>query len=163
MPTTRVAAEPADQAGLAAAELAACPQEGLTVGRTFAPLTVTGDRVLLGHLLRNLLTNVVRHNRAEGRISVSTSADGELTVSNTGPVIDPVDVPALLEPFRRRAERQHTAGEGAGPGLSIAASTVRAHEAELRAAANPGQGGGLTVRVRFPVPGVARTTRTNQL
>ncbi|MEW2581949.1 ATP-binding protein [Streptomyces virginiae] len=58
--------------------------------------------------------NAVRHNRAGGRIEVSTSEDGELTVSNTGPVIDPADVPGLLEPFRRRAERQHTAGEVPG-------------------------------------------------
>ncbi|WP_346766127.1 ATP-binding protein [Streptomyces sp. A0592] len=154
---------PVDLAELAAAELAACPQEGLTVVRTFAPLTVTGDRVLLGHLLRNLLMNAVRHNRAGGRIAVSTAPDGELTVCNTGPVIDPADVPGLLEPFRRSAERQHTAGEGAGLGLSIAASIARAHEAELTAAANPGPEGGLTVCVRFPVPVVARTSRTNQL
>ncbi|WRZ61921.1 ATP-binding protein [Streptomyces sp. NBC_01294] len=143
--------EPVDLAALAAAELAACPQEGLTVVRTLAPLTVTGDRLLLGHLLRNVLINAVRHNRAGGRIAVSTSPEGELTVSNTGPVIDPADVPGLLEPFRRRAERQHTAGEGAGLGLSIVASIARAHGAELAAEANPGPEGGLTVRVRFPV------------
>ncbi|MEU3668666.1 MULTISPECIES: sensor histidine kinase [Streptomyces] len=153
---------PVDLAALAAAELAACPQEGLTVVRTLAPLTVTGDQVLLGHLLRNLLVNAVRHNRAGGRVEVSTSEDGELAVSNTGAVIDPADVPGLLEPFRRRAERQHTAGEGAGLGLSIAASIARAHDAELTAGANPGPEGGLTVRVRFPVPGVARTARTTR-
>ncbi|MFI1284653.1 sensor histidine kinase [Streptomyces sp. NPDC020858] len=143
--------EPVDLAALAAAELAACPQEGVTVVRTLAPLTVSGDRLLLGHLLRNVLINAVRHNRAGGRIAVSTSPEGELTVSNTGPVIDPADVPGLLEPFRRRAERQHTAGEGAGLGLSIVASIARAHGAELAAEANPGPEGGLTVRVRFPV------------
>ncbi|MFE5808301.1 ATP-binding protein [Streptomyces sp. NPDC056491] len=141
---------PVDLAALAAAELAACPQQGLTVERTLAPLTVTGDRTLLGHLLGNLLANAVRHNRAGGRIGVATSADGELTVSNTGPVIAPKDVPGLLEPFRRRAERQHTAGEGAGLGLSIVLSIARAHGAELTAEANPGPEGGLTVRVRFP-------------
>ncbi|MEV7581794.1 sensor histidine kinase [Streptomyces erythrochromogenes] len=149
-------------AELASAELATCPQEGLTVVRDLAPLTVTGDRVLLGHLLRNLLANAVRHNRAGGRIAVSTTPDGELTVRNTGPVIDAADVPGLLEPFRRRAERQHTAGEGAGLGLSIVASIARGHEAELTADANPGPEGGLTVRVRFPVADGARTSRTSR-
>lgn len=57
----------------------------------------------------------------------------------------------------RRAERQHTAGEGAGLGLSIVASIARAHGAELTAEANPGPEGGLTVRVRFPGPDEART------
>lgn len=154
------AAEPVDLAALAAAEAAATTAAmtgsaagpaGLAVDvRNLAPLTVSGDRTLLGHLVRNLLANAVRHNRAGGRLEVATSADGVLTVSNTGPVIAPADVPRLLEPFRRRAERQHTAGEGAGLGLSIVASIARAHGAELLAEANPGPGGGLTVRVRFP-------------
>ncbi|MEU9420766.1 ATP-binding protein [Streptomyces sp. NPDC048272] len=125
---------------------------GPSIVRDLAPLTVAGDGALLGHLVRNLLANAVRHNRAGGRVSVTTSADGSLTVSNTGPVIEPADVPRLLEPFRRRAERLHTAGEGAGLGLSIVASIARAHGAELRARANPAPEGGLTVRVEFPTP-----------
>ncbi|MFC9297925.1 sensor histidine kinase [Streptomyces sp. NPDC057011] len=142
--------ERVDVAELAAAELAACAQRGLTVQRTLAPLAVAGDRTLLGHLVRNLVGNAVRHNRAGGRLAVATTADGELTVSNTGPLIDPADAPMLLEPFRRRAARQHTAGEGAGLGLSIVASIARAHGAELVVRANPAPDGGLTVSVRFP-------------
>ncbi|MFD6889733.1 sensor histidine kinase [Streptomyces sp. NPDC059957] len=147
------ATEPVDLARLAEAELAGiegtAPQDLLVV-RDLGPLTVAGDRTLLGHLVRNLLANAVRHNRAGGRLEVATSREGVLTVSNTGPVIEPADVPRLLEPFRRRAERQHTAGEGAGLGLSIVASIARAHGAELTARANPAPGGGLTVRVWFP-------------
>ncbi|WP_407838690.1 sensor histidine kinase [Streptomyces sp. DSM 116496] len=150
------ATEPVDLTGLAEAELAGlertegtAPQD-LVVVRDLAPLTVAGDRTLLGHLVRNLLANAVRHNRAGGRLEVATSREGVLTVSNTGPVIEPGDVPRLLEPFRRRAERQHTAGEGAGLGLSIVASIARAHGAELTARANPAPGGGLMVRVWFP-------------
>lgn len=147
------ATEPVDLRALAEAELAAArataPQDLLVVG-DLAPLTVAGDRTLLGHLVRNLLANAVRHNRAGGRLEVTVSPEGVLTVSNTGPVIEPRDVPRLLEPFRRRAERQHTAGEGAGLGLSIVASIARAHGAELTARANPAPGGGLMVRVWFP-------------
>ncbi|MFD9570694.1 hypothetical protein ACFWBI_12670 [Streptomyces sp. NPDC059982] len=70
-----------------------------------------------------------------------TAPDGVPAVSSTGPPMDRAEVPRLLEPFRRRAERRHTAGEGAGldlgpgpgpgpgPGLSIVASIARAHEA----------------------------------
>lgn len=154
------ATEPVDLADLAEAELAGIegtvPQD-MAVVRDLGPLTVAGDRTLLGHLVRNLLVNAVRHNRAGGRLEVTTSREGVLTVSNTGPVIEPGDVPRLLEPFRRRAERQHTAGEGAGLGLSIVASIARAHGAELTARANPAPGGGLMVRVWFPAePPVAR-------
>lgn len=151
------ATEPVDlaalaEADLAEADMAATAHEGLTVVTDLAPLTVRGDRALLDHLIRNLLTNAVRHNRPGGRIEVSTArgpAGGVLTVANTGPVIDPEDVPRLLEPFRRRAERRHTAGEGAGLGLSLVASIARAHGARLRAEANPAPGGGMTLRVRF--------------
>ncbi|MFI6150618.1 sensor histidine kinase [Streptomyces sp. NPDC051109] len=135
---------------------------GLTVVRSLEAVSVVGDRSLLGHLVRNLLANAVRHNRPGGRISVRTSADGALTVSNTGPVIEPDDVPRLLEPFRRRAERQHTAGEGAGLGLSIVASIARAHGAKLVVRANRGHGGGLTVRVRFPVTPAPHRTASPQ-
>ncbi|WP_260610221.1 HAMP domain-containing sensor histidine kinase [Streptomyces sp. WAC06614] len=180
--------EPVDLAALAEADLAATPHEGLSLLTDLAPLTVRGDRALLDHLIRNLLTNAVRHNRPGGRIELSTTPaepppaartrmpdaarpptaartpaparrpggpggpgaqGGVLTVSNTGPVIDPADVPRLLEPFRRRAERRHTAGEGAGLGLSLVASIARAHGAELRAEANPAPGGGMTIQVRF--------------
>ncbi|MGW8777396.1 sensor histidine kinase [Streptomyces sp. NPDC055796] len=135
---------------------------GLTVVRSLEPVSVVGDRALLGHLVRNLLANAVRHNRPGGRIGVKTSADGVLTVSNTGPVIEPADVPRLLEPFRRRAERQHTAGEGAGLGLSIVASIARAHGARLVVRANRGPGGGLTVRVRLPVTPAPHRTASPQ-
>ncbi|MER5731642.1 ATP-binding protein [Streptomyces sp. NPDC002138] len=156
--------ETVDLAVLAAAELADCPgaepsgPDGLTVERSLAPLPVTGDRLLLGHLVRNLLANAVRHNRPGGRLELRTSADGVLTVSNTGPVIPPGEVARLLEPFRRRAERRHTAGEGAGLGLSIVASIARAHGAELTAEANPPPEGGLTLRIRFPAAATAATT-----
>ncbi|EFL16825.1 predicted protein [Streptomyces sp. C] len=149
---------PVDMAALTAAELTAVPTAALTVVRDLAPLTVTGDATLLGHLVRNLLTNAVRHNRPGGRVRVVTSAEGVLTVSNTGPLIEPGDVPRLLEPFRRRAERRHTAGEGAGLGLSIVASIARAHGARLLAEANPEPDGGLTVSLRFPAPHRVRQT-----
>ncbi|MEU8436630.1 ATP-binding protein [Streptomyces sp. NPDC029216] len=176
------ATEPVDLAALAGAALEATAHEGLEVVTDLAPLTVRGDHALLDHLIRNLLTNAVRHNRPGGRIEVTTAAaappaagqgapdgppepeGGVLTVSNTGPVIDPEDVPRLLEPFRRRVERRHTAGEGAGLGLSLVASIARAHGAGLRAEANPAPDGGMTIRVRFeadpgPGPGDGRTGR----
>ncbi|MFP3990290.1 ATP-binding protein [Streptomyces sp. E11-3] len=105
-----------------------------------------GDPVLLGHLVRNLVGNAVRHNRQGGRVEVRTRPSG-LEVVNTGPRVPPEDVPYLFEPFRRLQERRLGPGEGAGLGLSIVDSIARAHGADVTAAANPE--GGLTVRVRF--------------
>lgn len=147
------ATAPVPLAEVAAAELPEGGAERVEVEHRLVPVTVPGDGVLLGHLVRNLVTNAVRHNREGGRLTLTTSADGVLTVSNTGPVIAAADVPRLLESFRRRAERRHAPGEGAGLGLSIAASIARAHGAELTAKANPPPDGGLTVAVRFSLDG----------
>ncbi|MFJ6935398.1 ATP-binding protein [Streptomyces sp. NPDC101132] len=147
------AAEPVALHETAAAELAGCAEEaagrGLTVHAALGPLVVRGDPALLGHLVRNLLANAVRHNHDGGTVTVTTGAR-ELTVTNTGPVVPPGEVPRLLEPFRRREARRHAPGEGAGLGLSIVGAIARAHSAELTATANPAPGGGLTVRLRFP-------------
>ncbi|MET9464385.1 ATP-binding protein [Streptomyces sp. NPDC006544] len=101
----------------------------------------------VGHAVRHHRDTIARADASEG----AASSDGVLTVCNTGPVIAPQDVPGLLEPLRRRVERRHAAGEEAGLGFSIVASIARAHGAELTARARPSPGGGLTVRVVFPV------------
>ncbi|TJZ50094.1 HAMP domain-containing histidine kinase [Streptomyces piniterrae] len=118
-----------------------------TAGTAAEPPTVDADPVLLAHLVRNLVANAVRHNRPDGRITLSVH-DRTLEVSNTGPTIPQKSIPYLFEPFRRLEERRHGPGEGAGLGLSIVASIARAHDAS--ATAHPNPGGGLTVRVVFP-------------
>ncbi|MFF8832445.1 ATP-binding protein [Streptomyces sp. NPDC015131] len=120
----------------------------VTVTVRAAPLTVSGDAVLLDRLVHNLVANAVRHNVRGGRVEVRTGPEG-VEVSNTGPVVPAETVPLLFEPFRRLAERRHAPGEGAGLGLSIVASVARAHGASATATANPPPGGGLTVRVAF--------------
>lgn len=122
-------------------------QRGLTIAADTRPLTVDGDPVLLTHLIRNLVGNAVRHNRPDGRITLSVH-DRTLEISNTGPTVPAASIPYLFEPFRRLEERRHAPGEGAGLGLSIVASIARAHTAS--ATAYPRPGGGLTVRVSFP-------------
>ncbi|SOD63815.1 Signal transduction histidine kinase [Streptomyces zhaozhouensis] len=116
------------------------------------PLTVTGEAILLEHLVRNLVGNAVRYNTPGGKVEVRTGAEG-LRVTNTGPPVPPGVVTQLFEPFRRLQARQHAPGEGAGLGLSIVASIARAHGAIVTAEANPD--GGLTVRVVFPPPTAA--------
>lgn len=122
-------------------------EKAITVTTTVEPLTVPGDPVLHAHLVRNLVANAVAYNHQGGRIRVDLTGR-VLRVSNTGPEIPADTVRRLLEPFRRLNARAHTAGEGAGLGLSILASIARAHGAEATADANPG--GGLSVRIRFP-------------
>ncbi|MEU8787720.1 ATP-binding protein [Streptomyces sp. NPDC048637] len=122
-------------------------QRGLTLATDIRPLTVDGDPVLLAHLIRNLVGNAVRHNRPDGRITLSVH-DRTLEITNTGPAVPAESIPYLFEPFRRLEARRHAPGEGAGLGLSIVVSIARAHAATARALPNPG--GGLTARISFP-------------
>jgi signal transduction histidine kinase len=124
-------------------------ERGITLDLDLRPLQVQGDPVLLTSLLHNLLANALRYNHRDGSVALTTSPDGELTVSNTGPDIPAEAVPRLFEPFHRLHARRHSPAEGFGLGLSLVASIARAHGARARAEPNPG--GGLTVSVMFHV------------
>ncbi|MFG6476949.1 sensor histidine kinase [Microbacterium sp. P06] len=113
------------------------------------PTEVTGNRALLGLLAANLLHNAIVHNVDGGWVEVSVSPSG-LVVRNSGAVLDPGVAATLTEPFVRGAGRTRAAGghDGAGLGLAIVASIVRAHGGALHVEALAG--GGLEVRVVLP-------------
>ncbi len=129
------------------------------LGTAFGPGTIMGDAFLIERLLQNLIENAIQYNIPEnGWVSVHTAQSGtsvELVVENTGPIVPAHEVPGLFEPFRRLAATDRLAGatrspiaRGAGLGLSIVRSVAHTHGGEVEA--TPREGGGLTVRVRFP-------------
>ena len=114
-----------------------------------APARVRGDSRLLERLAGNLIENGVRYNRAGGHVDVRTrEEDGRalLSVSNSGPPLDPDGVARLLEPFERGG-RGHD-GRGAGLGLSIVRTIAEAHGGRVALQARPA--GGLDVEVAIP-------------
>jgi signal transduction histidine kinase len=120
--------------------------------RSVGDLTVSGDAVLLGTLVGNLLDNAVLYNRSGGRLWVTVGDDEEddgwlqLRVENDGP-LPPIEQPeTLLRPFERAAGR--TGHGGFGLGLSIVDSIARAHGGTVVLTARPE--GGLHVEVRLP-------------
>lgn len=121
---------------------------GIRIDTALVPATVTGHPALLGRLVANLVRNAVVHNVDGGwvRVGVAGGTGGTVVIENGGPVLDPVVVATLTEPFVRAAGR--TASEGSGLGLAIAASIVEAHHGDLTITAR--EGGGLQVRVSLP-------------
>ncbi|WP_189133637.1 sensor histidine kinase [Wenjunlia tyrosinilytica] len=112
---------------------------------------VAGDITLLAQLVANLVANAVRHNVPGGSVHVRTGTTGSgafVEVSNTGPTIDPADLPDLFKPFRRGTRR----GKGSGLGLSVVRSVTDTHHGILSARPNA-VGGGLTLRVDIPASG----------
>lgn len=122
----------------------------LQVATAYGPAAVLGDLGLLGRLAGNLVENAVRHNADDGWVRVDTGTVGDrarLQVSNSGMPLDPGEVPALFEPFRRSGAAR-TARRGAGLGLSIVRAVAAAHGGTVGAEARPG--GGLVVTVDLP-------------
>jgi signal transduction histidine kinase len=117
---------------------------------SLAPAIVTGDPDLAESLVANLVGNAIRHNVAGGHAGVAVSVQAGrpcLSVSNSGPVIPPGEVSALLEPFRQLGGERTRRGGGHGLGLAIVAAVASAHDAGLAIAARPE--GGLEVTVTF--------------
>jgi signal transduction histidine kinase len=144
------APQPVDLAALGAATVAAWPADAPPVHERLDPAPCDVDPVQLELLLRNLLENAARYNVDGGTVWLSTgrSADGSwLRVENTGPVVDPADVPALCMAFQR-GEGRSAGSPGAGLGLAIVDSVVAAHGATWSVTAR--DGGGLSVTVTFP-------------
>jgi signal transduction histidine kinase len=143
-----VSTDLAEHARTAIAALAAEADEaGVTVDAELGAAATTGDPSLLAQLVANLAANAVRHNAEGGSVMIRTGSDGDTAfaeVCNTGPVIDPAEIPELFEPFRRGTHRRN----GSGLGLSVVRTVAQIHSG--RVTAEPNEGGGLTVRAEFP-------------
>lgn len=123
-------------------------EAGVTITSDLRPRTVFGEQVLLERLVTNLVQNALKYNRRAGTIDVRVGDEPALVVTNTGDDIPPEEVPALFEPFRRRAGTRIDHSGGAGLGLAIARSITQAHDG-LITASSTGQDG-LRFEVSFP-------------
>jgi len=127
------------------------------VHATLEPAVISGDPVLAGRLMANLVDNAVRYNIAAGDIWISTSTMAgcsQLTVANTGPVIPPAEIGRIFQPFQRLSDR--TSHDGFGLGLAIVASIAAIHGGTATACAR--DDGGLSVTVTIPAAGPAHGT-----
>jgi signal transduction histidine kinase len=90
-------------------------------------LELHGDRVRLGRLLSNLITNAVRYTpRGEVRLSASWRADAAgrptafvLGVEDTGSGLSPEDQESIFQPFERGKAGKDSDSGGSGMGLAV--------------------------------------------
>lgn len=152
--------EPVDLAELLAPTLHALRAEvaarRLTVTEDLGPAVVVGDSALLQRVVANLVENAVRHNVDGGWLHVCCGSRGcgdtprgtvQLSVRSSGAVVDPQEVSALFEPFRRGGAARTVRG-GSGLGLAIVSAVVAAHDGTVRA--EPVPRGGLEVTIALP-------------
>ena len=104
------------------------------------------DPAWTAEALGNLLKNCVEHTPEGGTITVTarqTPIFTELCVSDTGPGIDPEDLPRLFERFYRGKNASETS---VGIGLALARQIVSAQNGTLQAANRPEGGARFTLR-----------------
>lgn len=112
---------------------------------------VLGDEALLRQLIANLVDNAIKFTQTGG-VTVRIGARGAeafVEVADTGPGIDPQELPLIFGRFYRTDKSRTRAVTGTGLGLAIARSIARVHNGSLEAAA--AEGGGTVFRVRLPV------------
>ncbi|MES2641120.1 MAG: HAMP domain-containing sensor histidine kinase [Myxococcota bacterium] len=112
---------------------------------------VFGDAVQLDVLLRNLLTNAIRHTPASGEVVVhvdTTDTSVILEVRDTGEGIPPDALPHVFDRFFRADEARSRDAGGAGLGLSIVQAVVLQHGGTIDIESAHDRG--TVVRVRFP-------------
>jgi len=111
------------------------------------PVWVSGDAVLLGELLRNLLENALNYAASNGRItlSVEDGAEPALQVEDDGPGIPEADRMRVFERFHRVPG---SLGSGSGLGLAIVQQIADLHGAHVSLRCPPE--GGAVFRVQFP-------------
>jgi signal transduction histidine kinase len=154
-----LAPEPLDLAALAAerVEAAGPAADAARVGMGVdgdPTLMVDGDRERLGQVIDNLLANAVRFSPAGSDVRIRVERRGGeavVSVSDSGPGIDPDELPHVFERFYRG--RAAGATSGTGLGLAICQLIASAHGGRMEVASRPGAGA--TFRLRMPVPQAA--------
>ena len=104
---------------------------------------VLGDADRLAQVLRNLLSNAIRHTPAGGQVVMRVGRSGEqvtIQVADTGSGIAPEDLPHVFDRFYRGDKSRSRRGGGAGLGLAITRQLVTAHGGQIEVASTPGQG-----------------------
>ncbi|MFC0599399.1 sensor histidine kinase [Streptomyces palmae] len=125
----------------------------ITLDVTGEQAQTLGSAALILRMVTNLVQNAIVHNLPYGgTVAVHTEAQRDasvLRVENTGHRVPAELLPTLTEPFRRGTERTHTDEHvGAGLGLAIVHSVVRAHDGTIDLTPRPT--GGLLVTIRLP-------------
>jgi signal transduction histidine kinase len=112
-------------------------------------LNIDPDR--MAQVLSNLLSNALRYTPEGGDITVSTKqtvGEVEIRVHDSGPGIDPEDLPYIFDRFYRTDKSRQRESGGSGLGLAIAKSIVEEHGGRILAESEPGEG--TTIVIALP-------------
>jgi signal transduction histidine kinase/CheY-like chemotaxis protein len=128
------------------------PEDGPALRTEVAPdlPEIEGDFDRLLQVIINLLSNAAKFTE-KGSVTVSAKRTGEgieISVTDTGPGIDPALHEAVFEKFKQVGDTLTNKPKGTGLGLPICRQIVRAHHGRIWVEGRPGVGS----RFAFVVP-----------
>ena len=148
---------PCDLAGLAAAAADSLAGQfeaaGITLEQRLTSVTVDADPRWLHQVVMNLLTNALKFTATGGHVTIEAgpaATTAVLTVTDTGTGIPADELPRIFDRFWRG--RQATQISGSGIGLAVAAELAGAHDGQLTARSEPGQGTEMTLTLPRALP-----------
>jgi signal transduction histidine kinase/ActR/RegA family two-component response regulator len=150
------------------APLAAGRSIGIVQHSAHPGLTANADRLRFSQILMNLISNAVKYNHSGGTITITSQEAGagqvSVTVSDTGPGIQPEDLERIFIPFERLGA-ELTPIEGTGIGLPLARALTETMGGRLVASSVLGEGSAFTISlprapdmISVPSPGPAPTS-----
>ena len=107
------------------------------------PVAVRGDARQIEVLLRNLVSNAIRHTPPTGEVVVMTTRQEgriQITVRDTGEGIPAHALPHIFERFYRVDESRHRGCGGVGLGLAIVRAVATHHGGTVTAESERGRG-----------------------
>lgn len=111
---------------------------------------VKGDRGRLLEAVGHLVENAILYNRKGGKVRIAIGAEegvASLEVADTGPGIDPIDLPYVFDRFYRG--RGAAKAGGSGLGLAIVRQVAHLHGGAATVTSATGEG--TTFRVTLPL------------
>jgi signal transduction histidine kinase len=105
--------------------------------------TIWGDRMRIGQVITNLLTNAMKYAPDTDCILVKIVADADkvmLCVQDFGPGIPKEYQAKIFDPFYRIERKEQRSVSGLGLGLHIAAEIIRRQDGEIWIESEEGQG-----------------------
>jgi len=131
-------------------------------GESVPEVNIIGDKDKITQVITNILGNVLTHTPpgtptelAVGRISPTHAV---IEVRDHGPGVSPEDADHLFERFYRTDSSRSRESGGSGLGMAIVSSIMAAHDGTAEVLPTPG--GGLTVRLTFPIGFVEESAET---
>jgi signal transduction histidine kinase len=107
-------------------------------------ILVLADRDKINQVLMNLIGNALKFTPVQGRVTVSTSTNGDenvqVSVSDTGPGVPPDETNKIFAKFYQVAELNGTNPKGTGLGLAIAKALVELHGGQIWVESEPSRG-----------------------